>query len=187
MALSTNLHTAVRTDIGFVGQGSDIYTASINGGSAKGGVDIPGWFVPLDSGVSLSYQTDTQDFMVAGRVRMVSYQNPTVMISLDCVYAARTMAEALGLGTYKWKSRIGDVWFFSVVTNAARAASDRGNDTNNATIPDFLGRNLFLENGSSRQIPSTDRWSLSLQFKAYLDSPVQNSPKYSTLNGRVIP
>lgn len=180
MALPTALHTAVRTDIGFVAQGSDVYTASINGTA------MPGYFVPLDSGVSLSYQTDTQDFLVAGRVRMVSYQNPTAMISLDCVYASASMNEALGLGTYKWKSRIGDLWQFSVETRSARGGSDRGNATNNKTIPDFLGRGLFLENGTSRQIPSTDRWSLSLQFKVYLDSPVMESPKYSTLTGDVI-
>ena len=182
MAINANLHPSVRQDgIGFVAQGSDVYTAKINNGP-----QLAGYFVPLDSGVSVSYQTDTQDFLVAGRVRMVSYQNPTAMISFDCVYAGPSMNEARGLGTYKWKTRIGDVWVFSSETKLARTGSDRGNLTNDASIPDFLGTRLFLENGTSRQVPSTDRWSLSLQFKIYLDSPVMGSNKYSSLTGGVV-
>lgn len=178
MAINKNLHPFQRTDIGLVAQGADIYKASRNGTAYNG------LFVLLDAGVNMSYNTDMQEFLTAGRVRMASYQNPQQMISISCVYASNTMADALGTsnvgGSFRWVFRVGDIWRFW----KSGDASDRGGFDN--TLNDFQNTNYFLESGSAANIPSTDRWNLNLQLKRYIDSAVMSSAKISSLTGEVI-
>ena len=181
MALNKNLHPFQRTDIGRVAQGADIYKASVNGDTYNG------LFVLLDAGINMSYNTDMQEFLTAGRVRMVSYQNPQQSISISCVYASNTMADALGTaniaGAFRWRFRVGDIWRFWK-SGGAQGASDRGGfDT---TLNDFQNTNYFLESGSAANIPSTDRWNLNLQLKRYIDSAVMNSAKISSLTGETV-
>ena len=176
------LHPFQRTDIGLVAQGADIYKASRNGRI------FPGLFVLLDAGVNMSYNTDMQEFLTAGRVRMVSYQNPQMMVSVSCVYAGQgntAMSEALGVSNltnaFRWEFNVGDIWRF--VKDASE--SDRG-AVGNGTLQDFLGQDFFLENGTAANIPSTDRWNLNIQLKRYIGSPVMSAPKRSSLTGTVI-
>lgn len=192
MAL-TNLqdHPFARTDVGQIGQGTVVYKAKING------TDVKGFFIPLEGGLNISYNTDQQEFMVAGRVRNVSYQNPKMTATLDCIYAfggpgapateqESEMDEALGLGSgtgsFRWRFRPGDKWEFRIDTDN----TDRVYQSTDEPFPDFLNETLFIESGSAFSIPNTDRWNLNLSFMRYLNSAVMQSVKLSTLTGERI-
>ena len=178
-----------RSKIGQVAHGADIYTVQLNDTT-----DIEGYFLVVEGGIRVSKQADMQDFMVDGIVQMVSYQNPQVTISIDCIYAVggttavtteqtANMRKALGInGNFKWNLEVGDKWKW----NVHKQASPRGNVADDKSIPDFLDQPLFLESGSSLQIPQSEKWQMSLQFKIYKDSLVMDSRKVNSLTGALL-
>lgn len=195
MAVKPSKQPTILTDAGIPAQGSDIYKVSINGNLKRG------YIVPLEGGVTLSSNVDIQDFTVASRVRMKTYQNPHTMISISCTYTMGSPTaqsdgdtaiiaseadynEALGVaGTananWTWELEAGTIWIFTVDEDA----SDRGLQSANS-LRQFSGQKLFLEPGAQVTVPKDGIWRLDLTLVRYKDSPIHNAPRRSSTSGK---
>lgn len=194
MAVKAASQPTILTDAGIPAQGGDIYRVSINGTKKRG------FIVPLEGGITLSSNMDIQDFTVASRVRMKTYQNPHTMISVSCTYTMGTATsqdgdtaiiaaeadynEALGVaGTapsnWTWELEPGSVWVFTVDADA----SDRGSQSA-SSLRQFSGKKLFLEPGAQVTVPKDGIWRLDLPLVRYTNSPIHNAPRRSSTTGR---
>ena len=195
----TTAHPIVRTSrvIGKFAQGSDFYSCTINGQS------IQGLFVPTPGGgITLSYTSDMSELMVAGLTIATLAQNHKLMATFDCAYCSgektdgiAEMKEALGLGedpnSFKIQFRVDDQWKINVSDKSPRkymraagggsAGVNLGDPKN--TLRDLFDHNLLLDNNPTVTIGSNDIWSLSLTFRVYLGSDVQDASRQSGLTG----
>lgn len=183
MALHRSQHPFFYSDIGAVAGQSDVWNAFINGSP------MPGVFAPLQGGLQITYSSNRQPHKVSGSVRMVSFMEQEIQISLNCVYSVsqgstqNSMNESLGIGAsgWRWSFRPGDVWRF--VTNPS--ISDRGAVAGNS-LRDFINKNLYLDSGASFTIPQSGMWSLSLRFFAYPESNImEDAPLRNSATGIV--
>lgn len=186
MPLNLEDHGTIRTDLGQIAADSFVLTARYNT------VNIPGFFVSTEGGISVETSWDETPFSLSSRIRWIKASNPMVNVTMDCLYfsgdggpptTAQTTEskEAHGLGTFKFQTRPFDRIKFDI----DRDKTDREYAATENPLPDFFGQFFFVDAGTGFMIPNSDMWSVKFVLKRYLNSRIQDSANISALTGQL--